>query len=158
MMQTLEQGSDWAVWIEQFEREPKSGSAGVVPIHSRELHVDSWDKTDRQLHFRAAEDSRATRARWLQEHDVHTEYLDAGIGCCWFAYQGDDEPVCGETEDAAIARLARENGLPWGTGVNAGGAFAAQPRVIVNRGAASPPPTIEGEPSKRTRGSKPAKA
>jgi len=49
----------------------------------------------------------------MKEYDVQTQFLDAGIGCCWFAQQGDDEPVCGETEDAAIERLARENGLPW---------------------------------------------
>jgi hypothetical protein len=51
------------------------------------------------------------RFRWLVENDVHTEFLDAGIGCCWFAHQGEQEPVSGDTEDAAIARLARENGL-----------------------------------------------
>ena len=45
------------------------------------------------------------------ENDVHTEFVDAGIACCWFAYQGDQEPVSGETEDAAIARLAQENGF-----------------------------------------------
>ena len=51
------------------------------------------------------------RMRWLADNDVHTEFLDAGIGCCWFAHQGDQEPVSGDTEEAAIARLARANGL-----------------------------------------------
>ena len=50
------------------------------------------------------------RARWIEEHDVHTEFLDAGIGCCWFAEQGDHGAVIGETEDAAIAQLAKVNG------------------------------------------------
>jgi hypothetical protein len=45
------------------------------------------------------------------ENDVRTEFVDAGIGCCWFAYQDDQEPVSGETEDAALARLAHEKGL-----------------------------------------------
>lgn len=85
-----------------------------------------WEKTDRPLRQTAdyATDASTTkpqsssdsaRLRWLVEHDVHTQFLDAGIGCCWFAYQGDNEPVTGETEDAAIERLARENGLKlWG--------------------------------------------
>jgi hypothetical protein len=60
-----------------------------------------------------AGNSKPVRARWLEEHDIHTRFLDAGIGCCWFAQQGDSEPVSGETENEAIARLARENGLPW---------------------------------------------
>lgn len=50
------------------------------------------------------------RTRWLEEHDVHTEFLDAGIGCCWFAEKGDQGTVIGATEDEAIARLARNNG------------------------------------------------
>lgn len=57
------------------------------------------------------EDPNAVRNRWLEDHDVHTEFLDGGIGCCWFARQGDQEPVIGETEHEAIERLARENGL-----------------------------------------------
>ena len=128
VMQTLEQGNDWVTWMEQYEREQTLSSVALAPTHSHESHVDSWDETDRQLHVRPtpqksaavnygsgtqSDDQSSARARWLHEHDVHTELLDAGIGCCWFAQQGDDEPVCGETEDAAIARLARENGLPW---------------------------------------------
>lgn len=53
-----------------------------------------------------------TRADWLAIHDVHTEFVDAGIGCCWFARRGDGETVSGETETEAIARLvARNTGL-----------------------------------------------
>ena len=50
------------------------------------------------------------RTQWLKMHDVHTEFLDAGIGCCWFADTDDQEAVIGATEDEAIARLARVNG------------------------------------------------
>jgi hypothetical protein len=50
------------------------------------------------------------RAQWLKEHDVHTEFMDAGIGCCWFAEKDDQGAVIGETEDDAIAQLARVNG------------------------------------------------
>jgi hypothetical protein len=53
----------------------------------------------------------AARVRWLVANDVHTEFFDAGIGCCWLARIGDQEPVIGPTEDEAIARLARLNGL-----------------------------------------------
>jgi hypothetical protein len=82
-----------------------------------------WEKTDRPLRHAARDDtteastttpqlsSDYARLRWLVENDVHTQFLDAGIGCCWFAHQGANEPVTGETEDAAIERLARENGL-----------------------------------------------
>ena len=52
-------------------------------------------------------------SRWLENHDIHTEFLDAGIGCCWFAQQGDREPVSGNTEDDALARLAGQNGFQW---------------------------------------------
>jgi hypothetical protein len=128
VMQTLEQGADWEVWVEQFEREKKSSSVTLAPAPPLTTNVDSWSKTDRPFHFRPERptsslgndpstqpaDGLSARARWLQDHDVHTQFLDAGIGCCWFAQLGDDEPVCGETEDAAIALLARENGLPWG--------------------------------------------
>lgn len=87
----------------------------------RDADFDSWDKTDRLFRFPARGDTMNstrrvpvndwTRLRWLAENDVHTEFLDAGIGCCWFAHQGDQEPVSGDTEDAAITRLARANGL-----------------------------------------------
>jgi hypothetical protein len=128
-MQTLEQRNDWVAWIEHLEQGEKSSNGAITPAHSNEAHVDSWAETDRQLHVRVAQptpasvgygsstqsgDGHSARTRWLQEHNVHTEFLDAGIGCCWFAQLGDDEPVCGETEDAAITRLARENGLSWG--------------------------------------------
>ena len=127
MMQTLEQGDDWAMWMEQYEPENTLSSVASAPTAAHESHVDSWERTDRQLRFRAtppmaprvehgssaqSTDNPSPRARWLREHEVHTEFLDAGIGCCWCAYQGDDEPVYAETEDAAIALLARENGLP----------------------------------------------
>ena len=89
----------------------------------RDADLEAWDWTDRPLRFPARAgktktsthtsppDADGRRFRWLVENDVRTEFVDAGIGCCWFAYQGDREPVCGETEDAAIARMAQENGL-----------------------------------------------
>jgi hypothetical protein len=120
MMETLVQGNDWLTWIEQFEHDDRSASARLAPSQSqlRASHDEAWNQTDRLFHFPARQRScephwQRDRARWLEEHDVHTQFLDAGIGACWFAQQGDDEPVCGETEEAAIARLARENGLPW---------------------------------------------
>ena len=115
MTEKIIPGNDWIIWMEQFVHPDKSGNPASH---------ESWDKTDRIFQFPARSApfrdgsgkhlgvSHAARGRWLREHDVTTEFLDAGIGCCWFAQQGDDEPVCGETEDAAIARLARENGLP----------------------------------------------
>ena len=55
------------------------------------------------------------RTQWLEANHVHTEFVDAGIGSCWFAEQDDNEAVCGETEDDAIAELARKKGLVlWG--------------------------------------------
>jgi hypothetical protein len=91
----------------------------------RALDPEAWEKTDRQFRFpgwrqgtsrtmHATTDTRTNnpaRTRSLEAHDIHTQFLDAGIGCTWFAYKGDDEPVSGETEDEAIARLAREYGL-----------------------------------------------
>ena len=56
-------------------------------------------------------DSNAARTRWLEANDVHTRFIDAGIGCCWFAQKGEEEPVTGATEDEAIGRLARAKGL-----------------------------------------------
>ena len=89
----------------------------------REAFPEGWEKTDRPLLY-AVRDHATTRStttfprssgcprvRWLAENDVYTEYVDAGIGCRWFASQGAQEPVSGETEDAAIIRLAREIGL-----------------------------------------------
>ena len=55
--------------------------------------------------------SNAARALWLEANRVHTEFLDAGIGFFWFAEHDDTEAVCGETEDDAIAQLARNKGL-----------------------------------------------
>ena len=55
--------------------------------------------------------TNAARTRWLEANDVHTEFLDAGIGCRWFAQKGDGETVTGDTEDEAIALLARVIGL-----------------------------------------------
>ncbi len=60
---------------------------------------------------RAPSLSSIARTRWLAMHDVHTEFIDAGIGCCWFARKGDGETVTGETEAEAIARLPYFAGL-----------------------------------------------
>jgi hypothetical protein len=120
MIETLVQGNDWLTWIEQFDRGERTQTfkSAAAPLESHESQGEAWDQTDRLLHFPArnrtpTSDWQRHRARWLQEHDVRTEFLDAGIGTCWFAQQGEDEPVCGETEEAAIAHLARQNGLPW---------------------------------------------
>jgi hypothetical protein len=89
----------------------------------RERDLEAWDNTDRPLEFSApfqsgnrskcftAHAADPARERWLQKNNVRTEFLDAGIGCCWFAQHGEDEPVAGETEYDAIVRLAREKGL-----------------------------------------------
>lgn len=102
--------------------------APLAPDRSAESQREAWDRTDRPMHVAvrarflprvwdassaATAQRKLARARWMLEHDVHTEFLDAGIGCCWFAQQGDDEPVCGETEDAALEQLAQQNGLHW---------------------------------------------
>jgi hypothetical protein len=85
----------------------------------RDIDLESWEKTDRPLRFGGPTappvvvsdaNKPAARSRWLAEHDVQTEFLDAGIGCCWFAQQGDGEPVSGDTEESAIAHLAAERG------------------------------------------------
>lgn len=126
MIESLTEGNDWRSWMEQFEPAKKPL---VVPLGpSREAVLESWHKTDRPLNFSARSRTaladaetpsrrdmrwRAARARWLQDHNVHTQFFDAGVGCCWFAQLGDDEPVCGETEDAAIARLAQDCGVSW---------------------------------------------
>lgn len=87
---------------------------------------EAWDKTDRPFRFPGrrhgtAADPRASatdsaRMRWLEQNHVYTEWIDAGIGCCWFAYHGDEEPVCGETEHEAISRVAEQNGLTLWSG------------------------------------------
>ena len=128
MTESLVEGSDWLTWIESIGHSQSAAHVSIAPEPLRDTHRESWDNTDRPL--RAVRPSRtatcadygsslhaistqAARVHWLQVHDIHTEFLDGGIGCSWFAQQGDDEPVCGETEEAAIAKLARENGLPW---------------------------------------------
>ena len=97
---------------------PASTLVSSKPPHN--LYFEWLDKTDRQFRFphgvtespsKRARDSNPARTRWLELNNVHTQFLDAGIGSCWFAEQGDQEPVCGDTEDEAIARLARSNGL-----------------------------------------------
>lgn len=86
----------------------------------RHSDVEAWDKTDRPFRFPASQHARRRvkpgssdpdRTQWLEKNDIHTQFLDAGIGCCWFAQQGDEEPVSGETEEEAIVRLARANGI-----------------------------------------------
>ncbi len=117
-MATLVHRSDWGAPLEEFD----------IPSRSHESQLELDDRTDRQFHFPSwyhtlhglkkapstpvVRDDSA-RSQWLKEHDIRTQFMDAGIGCCWFAQQGDQEPVSGETEDEAIARLAQENGLPW---------------------------------------------
>ena len=102
---------------------------------ARDADRDAWERTDRPLHYPArsrppgsvgslAMHGDSARARWLEANDIHTEFLDAGIGCCWFAYHGDEEPVSGETEMEAIERLARENG--WELWSDAGPGKAAE--------------------------------
>lgn len=103
----------------------------VAPDDLRELgDFEDWEKMDWPLRFPLRDrdwpyyhegisppEPNSLRLRWLADHDVHTEFLDAGFGCCWFAQQGEQEPVSGETEYDAIVRLARENGLElWETG------------------------------------------
>jgi hypothetical protein len=123
-MRTPVQRKNWRTWITQEQADmPSNVAHGSNEASSSE--AEAWDKTDRQLQFSGRHRSAPRRAsaslqapsdnpardRWLEENDVHTQFLDAGIGCCWFAQQGDQEPVSGETEDEAIKRLAREKGL-----------------------------------------------
>ena len=110
-----------------FQRLPR---VSQEPTHDWDL--EAWEKTDRPLQFPASDKTTETatdpaplrsdgaRIRWLIDNDVHTEFLDAGIGCCWFAYRGEKESVSGESEDAAIERLARENGLELWRGATSG--------------------------------------
>ena len=129
MLETLMQGNDWLTYIDQAEPNQKLGGIALAPdyLTDHESH-ELWEKTDRPLHFPTRfppfestadvsfpqlPDQKSTLARWLEENDVHTEFLDAGIGCCWYAQQGDEEPVCGETKEAAIEKLARQNGLEF---------------------------------------------
>ena len=88
---------------------------GTVLADEARAYVDleGWSRPAEFPSESAPESSpiEVERTRWLAENDVHTEFLDAGIGCCWFARQGEQEPVAGETESEAIERLARANGL-----------------------------------------------
>ena len=98
----------------------------LVQYKDWRTYLEGMDHTDRQLRFPSghhtiqgmladsseqAVSSTEARERWLEANDVHTQFLDAGIGCCWFAQQGDEEPVSGETEYEAIVKLAREHGI-----------------------------------------------
>jgi hypothetical protein len=88
--------------------------------------LDWSENADRPFHFphgyrgavlpaaQVASDD-AARTRWLAANNVRTQFFDAGIGCCWFAEMGDEEPVSGDTQDEAIERLARKKGLPLWT-------------------------------------------
>jgi len=99
-------------------RNPPPGASEL----RRDSDREASDMTDRPFRFPARDhasgastrapllSSECARFRWIIENDVQTEFLDAGIGCCWFAYQ-DDKESAGETEDDALERLARENGL-----------------------------------------------
>jgi hypothetical protein len=106
-----------------------TGSTALVSGASlHDFRRESSDKMDRQFRFPHGFRDRSgpqaarcnlARKRWLEANDVHTQFLDAGIGCCWFAVKGDQEPVSGETEDEAIARVARINGLDlWDARMN----------------------------------------
>jgi len=95
--------------------------APVSDEPSETLYFDWLQKTDRQFRFphgaakesatMQVAESNPAQARWLEANGVRTQFLDAGIGCCWFAEKGDEEPVIGETEYEAIARLAEKTGL-----------------------------------------------
>ena len=127
MLETLVQGNDWLAFIESLEKDRKSDSllSNSSSPHEHEVHLEAWAKTDRPLRLPArvplsatvpdsnsfAADDKTVLTRWLEEQDVRVELLDAGIGCCWCAYLGDDEPVCGESEKAALENLARANGV-----------------------------------------------
>lgn len=125
-MRTHVQHKDRRTWITQVQSDTSESITHISAKPPRDLDVETWDKTDRQLRFPtwhhpirlgierlSTQDGSndSARARWLEENDVHTQFFDAGIGCCWFAQMGDQEPVSGETEEEAIARLARQNGF-----------------------------------------------
>jgi hypothetical protein len=98
-----------------------TGSTALVSGTSASEFYGEWSgRTDRQFRFPHGFKDRSrpqeprcnpARKRWLEVNDVHTRFVDAGIGCCWFAGKGDQEPVSGETEDEAIAQVAGINGL-----------------------------------------------
>jgi hypothetical protein len=120
-MRTLAQRKD-----RLHEKRVKPATHAASEEARRVADREAWDRTDRPFRFlmqdqaspgvmqassAPAQGDNPARTRWLEENDVHTKFLDAGIGCCWFAHKGDEEPVTGETEYEAIARLARKNGL-----------------------------------------------
>ncbi len=117
-MATPKHRNDGQVGIEQ---EVMSDTTQPTEPAVRELGREAWEQTDRPLIFPSRNEiprpsqevtsAQVARKRWLAENGVQTEFLDGGIGCCWFARQGDLEPVSGQTEEEAIARLARERGL-----------------------------------------------
>ena len=125
MRETLLQGNDWLTWIENTEPDTHAAALTSAPAQPTEANPEPWEKTDRLLRFPSRPNasksvwdgaaprtlSTSPRAQWLQDHNVETYFLDAGIGCCWFAQYADDEPVCGETEQAALDRLARDYGF-----------------------------------------------
>jgi hypothetical protein len=125
MMESLLQGNDWRAWLEQTGASGNLGGVAIAPAQAAPLHAEAWEQTDRPLQSPARQHSAtpdgddstssvgSVRARWLQAQDIRTEFFDGGIGCCWFAQQGDGEPVCGETEEVAIARLMHKKGLSW---------------------------------------------
>jgi hypothetical protein len=126
MLETLAQGNDWLAFIETQEGSQKSAGEARASFRptEQERHLEAWGRTDRPLRGTKAPRSSGSAGgsnspwlnpeteagRWLKEHDVHLEFVDGGIGCCWFAYERDEEPVCGETEEAALEKLARANG------------------------------------------------
>ena len=120
-MRTVVQRRIGRTWIILEESDPTGSVTHIADEPQRELDAEAWDKTDRQFQFPKARvtagpgtqvlHNNPARTRWLEENDIHTQFLDAGIGCCWFAQQGDQEPVSGETEEEAIERLARQNGI-----------------------------------------------
>ena len=123
-MRTRVQRKDRRTWITQVQPDVSDNVTYISEDPPRDLDVETWEKTDRQLRIPShllrrvveppspqARSNHSARTRWLEENDVETQFIDAGIGCCWFAQIGDREPVSGETEDEALARLARENGF-----------------------------------------------
>ena len=88
------------------------------PLHN--LYSDWLNKIDLPLRAGPIQGievrgDNSARTQWLESNHVRTEFLDAGIGSCWLAEQDETEAAYGETEDEAIAGLARNKGLIlWG--------------------------------------------
>lgn len=121
-MSTLLHRRERETWVAPKSLDMASSVAPASDDIDCFLDLEDWERMDRPLRFPAerttpqlkaggTHDVNPARARWLEEHDVRTEFLDGGIGCCWFAQQGEQEPSSGETEDEAIEHLARERGL-----------------------------------------------